>query len=357
MNVLLLSKYDNAGASSRYRTLQYIDYLKERGINVSVNSLLDCYYINKIFSKSKPSIFYTIKQYTKRIVTLLKSKNRYDLCWIEGELFPYIPYFIEKYFLPKNYVAEYDDAIFHNYNMHRNKWVKKLLGKKIDKIMRKSKHVIVGNEYVKQYAIKAGANDVTILPTVVDAYAYIPEDNGYEPKEKVTIGWLGSPTTVKYISMIEPVLKSIANKSNVKLTVIGGEYTLDGIETSYHHWPDKWSEAEEIALLNKIDIGIMPLIDSPWEKGKCGFKLIKYMACGKPVVASPVSSNLEIVTHNSNGYLAHDLPEWESYLLNLVNDAEKRRQYGVRGRQKMLENYSLQATSPVLYEVLVNASK
>lgn len=355
MKVLLLAKYDKSGASSRYRTLQYLDYLKEQGIDVTVDSLLDRDYISRIFSGQKTSFSYYLKRYFKRFNLLLFKKKEFDLCWIEGELFPYLPFFLEKLLLPEYYVAEYDDAIFHNYDMHRLPWIRKLLGQKIQKIMQRSRHVVVGNEYVKEYVLAAGIDKVTILPTVVDANIYQPCVNAPKKDSPVVIGWLGSPTTVKYLSVIEPVLRAVAEKANVKLCVIGGEYQLDGIETLCHHWPDKWSESEEIALLNQIDIGIMPLIDSSWERGKCGFKLIKYMACAKPVIASPVSTNKEIVVHGQNGYLAQTAKEWEDFLLKLVSDAELCRQYGQAGRKRMLESYSLQMTAPLLCDVLYNA--
>lgn len=352
MKVLLLAKYDQAGASSRYRTLQYLDYLNKKGIKVTTQSLLDSEYIGNIFSKKKTSIFYYLKQYSKRLATVLFQKNNYDLCWIEGELFPYLPFFIEKFFLPKRFVVEYDDAIFHNYDMHRRSIVRRLLGKKISHIMQASQHVIVGNDYVKQYALQAGADKVTVLPTVVDAQVYQPSTEEKKQDDKIVIGWLGSPTTVKYLGAIEPVLQAIAKKAQIKLCVIGGEYKLENMDTICHHWPDKWSEAEEIALLNQIDIGIMPLVDSSWERGKCGFKLIKYMAFAKPVIASPVSSNCEIVVHGENGYLAESEKEWEEALLALITNATECRAFGQKGRERMVEKYSLQTTAPILYNVL-----
>lgn len=356
MNVLLLTKYDQSGASSRYRTLQYLNYLKNRGINVTVNSLLDSSYIEKIFARKKISFLYYVKRYFLRLYFLLFKIKKNDLVWVEGELFPYIPFFIEKFLLPSRYVVEYDDAIYHNYDMHKKSLVRKLFANKIKNIMKKSSHVIVGNDYVKEYAEKAGANKITTLPTVVDATVYAPSEINHD-NDEVTIGWLGSPTTVKYMRLIDPVLKSIAQKTNVRLSIIGGEYQVDGIKTSYHHWPDKWSQAEEIDLLNKIDIGVMPLIDSPWERGKCGFKLIKYMACAKPIIASPVSMNNEIVQHGINGYLADTLAEWEEYLLNLINDAALRKKYGESGRKYMMDRYSLQATAPVIFSILEASAK
>lgn len=352
MKVLLLAKYDQAGASSRYRTLQYLGYLNKKGIEVTPQSLLDSEYITHIFAKKKPSLFYYLKRYFTRFTTLLFHKHKYDLCWIEGELFPYLPFFIEKFFLPKHFVVEYDDAIFHNYDMHRRSLVRWLLGKKIPQIMSASQHVIVGNDYVKNYALVAGASKVTVLPTVVDAEVYQPAPQQNKKKEKIVIGWLGSPTTIKYLNTIEPVFQAIAEKAPIKLCIIGGEYKLENIDTLCHHWPDKWSEAEEIALLNQIDIGIMPLVDSAWEKGKCGFKLIKYMACAKPVIASPVSSNCEIVVHGVNGYLAESAKEWEEALLKLIADAAECSAFGQKGRERMVEKYSLQTTAPILHAVL-----
>ena len=353
MKVLLLTKYDYSGASSRYRTLQYLSILKEKGIDIVTSPLLDSHHIKKIFAKQKVSFLYYLRRYFKRIFLLLLKRKKFDVVWIEGEIFPYVPFFLENFFLPNRYVAEYDDAIFHNYDQHRFFFIRRLLGKKIDQIMSKSQHVVVGNEYVKNHAYQAGAKKVTILPTVVDAMVYAPDSPVLcEENIPVVIGWLGSPTTVKYLKLIESVFVSIAKKANIKLSVIGGEYCPEGVPTECYHWPNEWSEAEEIAYLKKIDIGIMPLIDSPWEQGKCGFKLIKYMACAKPMVASPVSTNKEIVIHGENGYLANTLEEWESYLLALIRDADKRQRFGEAGRKNMLETYSLQVTAPMMCHIL-----
>jgi glycosyltransferase involved in cell wall biosynthesis len=224
--------------------------------------------------------------------------------------------------------------------------------------MQYSKHVIVGNKYVQEYAIKVKAPRVTILPTVVDANVYTPSGSKQNSNKPVIIGWLGSPTTVKYLSLIEAVLARVAKQASIKLMIIGGKYPLiPEVNMVCYHWPNQWSEKEEVTWLNQIDIGVMPLTDSPWEKGKCGFKLIKYMGCAKPVVASPVSSNNDIVTHGVTGYLASTEKEWEEHLLTLIYDMERSIQFGTAGRLKMLEKYSLQSTAPILHRILLDEFK
>ncbi len=356
MKILLLTKYDYSGASSRYRTLQYLPYLRKHGLSIEVSSLLDEKHIHNRFAGKTSSLWYFIKRYLKRLRVLITQRKKFDIFWIEGELFPYLPFFLEKWFLPKNYVAEYDDAIFHNYDQHRLKIVRWLLTKKISQIMKYSRHVVVGNHYVEEYALKANAPKVSILPTVVDEKVYCASMGEKSSHSPIVIGWLGSPTTVKYLSLIESALTQVAQKVDIQLMVIGGEYpSINGVNTVCYHWPHQWSEKEEIAWLRQIDIGIMPLVDSPWEKGKCGFKLIKYMGCAKPVIASPVSSNNDIVIPEKTGYLADTMKDWEASLLNLIQNNEARRQFGEAGRERMVEKYSLHATAPLMYHVLMAA--
>ena len=117
-----------------------------------------------------------------------------------------------------------------------------------------------------------------------------------------------------------------------------------------------WDEATETAGIGNFDVGIMPLPDNPWERGKCGFKLIQYMACGKPVVASPVGVNREIVVEGVNGFLASTQKEWVDALLRLKEDPDLRRTMGEKGRRMVEEEYCLQVTAPRLHRILLNAA-
>ena len=207
MKILLLSRYGPLGASSRVRSYQYIPYLKAHGIDVTVASLLGDDYLRKFYSGRVNHLSARIGPYFQRLFALSKSR-RFDLLWIEKELSPWLPSWCEVLIarLRIPYIVDYDDANFHNYDAHSNILVRKLLGNKIDAVMRNAALVIAGNEYLVTRAKKAGARRVEYLPTVVDLERYSVRNN--VENSFFTIGWIGSPATVKYLEMIRPVLSA-----------------------------------------------------------------------------------------------------------------------------------------------------
>jgi glycosyltransferase involved in cell wall biosynthesis len=138
--------------------------------------------------------------------------------------------------------------------------------------------------------------------------------------------------------MLSPVFKRLSEEEQIKVKIIGGDIELEGVDIVNV----KWSEVTEANEILSSDIGIMPLHNSLWENGKCGFKLIQYMACGLPVVASPSPANREIVLHGESGFIAKDLDEWYKYLKHLICNKEMRRSFGENGRERVEEQYSYQ---------------
>lgn len=340
MKILLLSRYSHLGASSRLRSYQYLPYLKAYDIDVTVSSLLSDDYLRKFYSGSANQLTERISSYFQRFIQLFKS-TRFDLLWIEKELFPWLPSWCEMLIVRLGipYIVDYDDAIFHKYDTHSNILVRKLLGNKIDAVMRNAVAVTAGNKYLMARAKKAGARRVEYLPTVIDLERYFVKDTVEKPI--FTIGWIGSPTTAKYLEMIRPVLSQWDKKNNARFVIIGADsFKIDGIRVE--HRP--WSQDSEVLEIQKFDIGIMPLPDNLWEKGKCGYKLIQYMACGKSVIASPVGVNSEIVEHGTNGFLARSGIEWLKALGILYADHELRHEMGKAGREKVESAYCIQAT-------------
>jgi len=167
------------------------------------------------------------------------------------------------------------------------------------------------------------------------------------------VGWIGSPSTAKYLQMLASSLETLSALFPLRLRAIGGGgVRLPGVEVE--NLP--WSELEEVSMLQGCDIGVMPLADTPWERGKCGFKLIQYMACRKPVVASPVGVNREIVVDGVNGFLASSHDEWVRALERLKSDPELRKTMGANGRRMVEEKYCLQVTAPRLHWLLLEAA-
>jgi glycosyltransferase involved in cell wall biosynthesis len=223
-----------------------------------------------------------------------------------------------------------------------------MLGAKIDSVMRNSSAVVAGNEYLADRARRAGAKRVEILPTVIDIDSY--PIRPMPSNEVFTIGWIGSLSTARYLSDIQPALMEVCRDNAARLIPIGiKSLDLEGVPFDLMQ---PWSEEKEIEESYKFDVGIMPLPDTPWERGKCGLKLIKYMAASRPVIASPVGVNKEIVDHNVNGFIASTLDEWSETLNSLRGDRLMRERMGREGRRKVEAKYCTRVAAPFLADVL-----
>jgi len=350
MNVLFLTRYSSLGASSRYRILQYLPYLRENGFVCAIQSLFDDKYLENLYQgqRSKLAI---LSAFYKRCLVLREQIN-FNIIFLEKELLPYVPIFFEdllcKMKIP--YIVDYDDALFHQYDCHKNIFIHQLLKNKISDVMRRSAYVVAGNNYLAEYANRTGAANVEVIPTVVDLSRYTVKEYDLKNKqENFVIGWIGSPSTTGYVEQVIPVLKEICKDGRSNLRLIGaGPVNL--ADMPFESIP--WSESTEIKWLKSFDVGIMPLPDTPWARGKCGFKLIQYMACGLPVVASPVGVNKEIVEHGINGFLAETDDEWMQALSILKDNPDLIKRMGAAGRHKVEKKYSLQVTAPRLINLL-----
>lgn len=328
------------------RIYQYVPVWHALGIDVHISPLLSDDYLKRLYANQVTNWFEILRDYLIRVVRLLRARN-FDLLWIEKELFPNLPAWFEQALraLGICYIVDYDDAIFHNYDLNPH-LVKRLLADKIDKVMRNAALVVCGNAYLAERARSAGACHVEIIPTVIDLERYDILDP--VPRQFIAVGWVGSPSTAKYLDLVAPALKALTETYRLQLRVIGAEFSWPGLDVDCR----PWSEETEVREIQDFDIGIMPLIDSPWERGKCGYKLIQCMACGKPVIASPVGVNQEIVAHDSNGYLASTVEDWVYAFDVLFSNAQKRLEMGVQGRKLVEERYCLQVTAPRLARLL-----
>jgi len=356
LRILALTRYGRMGASTRLRFLQYIPVLESRGFQVSVAPLLSDVYLRRCYTGQSPDWLSLGGAYSRRLFALLRVRE-FDLLWIEKELFPNLPAWAEIMLrrLRIPYVVDYDDAVFHNYDLGQH-LIKKFMSRKIDRVMQEATLVVCGNTYLAERAQDAGAHCVEVVPTVIDLQKYsVRPDSLYESKrETITLGWVGSPATVKYLEGISQALQRLATMCPVRLHVIGAQYSVPGLEVECRTWHEE-SEASEI---QKFDIGIMPLPDFPWERGKCGYKLIQYMACGLPVVASRVGANKTIVKDGVTGYLVRDMEEneWLAALESLCTDVEVRRNMGLQGRLAVEKFYCLQVTGPRVAKLLAEAA-
>ncbi len=356
MRVLLLSRYGALGASSRIRSYQYLPHLEAAGIHVDVSPLFDDVYLRNRYAGGKPNPLKIAVAYARRI-RALAGRQAYDLAWVESEILPWLPARLGSFLCGGRngmpYIVDYDDPMFHRYDEHGNPVVRKLLGRKIDEVMARSRTVIAGNDYLAGHARRAGAGHVKILPSVIDLdhYRWNAESDD-RPTGPFTIGWMGSPSTAKYLELIEPALHEIGARGGYLLSLVGSGYMrLDGIPTQVH----QWTEADEASRISSFDAGIMPLSNDNWSRGKCGYKLIQYMACGRAVIASPVGVNTDIVEDGVNGFLASTHDDWVEAIDRLRSDGTLREKMGLTGRRKIESEYCVQRTAPDLVEIMRDA--
>jgi glycosyltransferase involved in cell wall biosynthesis len=216
---------------------------------------------------------------------------------------------------------------------------------KIKWLCKWSYKVSAGNQFLANYAKKYNRS-VSIIPTVVDTkhrYASLVDQRNIRP----SIGWTGSHSTMKYLDPIIPVLQKLEEKWDFDFYVISNkepEYQLRSLKFI------KWNEQKEIDDLCKINIGIMPLESDQWSEGKCGFKIIQYLALGIPAIASPVGVNNKIIEER-NGFLCNNNEEWYSALSVLLADHDLREEMGSAGRKKIISRYSIQATEALFLDL------
>lgn len=347
--VIFFTKYTRTGPSSRYRNFQYLPALQAAEIKYTVSPLFDDAYLAHKYTKGRAPLWHVFWAFIRRLFSTL-TVPRGAMVVVEYEMLPFFPAFLEHWLAWRgcHVVADYDDALFHQYDQHPNRWVRLLLGGKIARVMRLADAVVAGNEYLASYARRAGARRVVVIPTVVDLVRYSDTPPVLD-STLFTVGWIGSPSTARYLRDIAPALAEVCKEGRAQVRLIGsGPIDLPGVPVEVL----SWSEDSEVDEMCHFDVGIMPLPDEPWARGKCGFKLIQYMACGLPVVASPVGVNSEIVENGGNGFLASTTYEWVSALRKLAVDRDLRIKMGLTGRKKVEEQYCLQVTAPKLVALL-----
>jgi glycosyltransferase involved in cell wall biosynthesis len=345
MRLLILAMHaPNQAPGQRFRFEQYLDALRARGVDVHFSGLVDAQSARILYSPGNilRKAALTLRSILVRLIQI-PSFRTYDTIFVQRQaLFVGGP-FIER--LARAFRArliyDFDDAVWINDASTFNSrfgWLKNT--SKVPRIIAMSNLVIAGNRYLADFALQRNSN-VVIVPTTIDTDTYVPRmtPQGDGP---VTIGWSGSFSTIEHFKTVVPVLRRIQSKygDRVRFRVIGdGSYRNEELAIS----GIPWNAATEIEDLRTIDIGLMPLPNDEWVRGKCGLKGLQYMALGIPTVMSPVGVNGEIIQHGKNGFLAGRDDEWVEVLSTLIEDPVLRADIGAAGRHRVVEAYSVNA--------------
>lgn len=352
IRVLGFSLYGSQAASHRVRLSQFQPGLAAAGINLQIQSLLDNDYLQRSFSGARPSLRSLLAAYGRRLQAL-HQVDRFDLAIVYGDLLPFVPGWLELQLLQIPFVYDCDDAFFLKYRTGRLRLLQPFLGAKADRLMAAADAVTAGNAGLATYARRFSSN-VAVLASVVDTELFCPAASPLIPAadRPFTVGWIGSPSTAPYLRLLVQPLQQLAQERAVRLLVVGGiAPTIAGVEVI----EQPWSLKQEVPLIQQFDVGVMPLPDTPWARGKCAYKLIQCMACGIPVLASPVGANVDAVPPGC-GLLAESPQEWLDALRRLAAEAELRHRLGHTARQWVEEHYSLRSALPVLVSVIQQAA-
>ncbi|MBR3568259.1 MAG: glycosyltransferase family 4 protein [Salinivirgaceae bacterium] len=341
----------------RFRFEQYTDFLESEGFTITYSFLLNAWDDRHFYQRGNYLLkcWIALKCVIIRLFDVLRAW-RYDYIIVYREAHFWGWAIFEKLLSMSRaaMIFDFDDAIWLNDTSESNKnlsWLKS--SAKTAKIASLANVVTVGNSFLADYARQSNRN-VVIVPTAIDTDAY--KYRGAVDSEPVTIGWIGSTTTLKHFQNAIPALTAIklkyGNRVNFKVIVdVDYEVPELGLKST------KWRKDTEVEELNKVDIGIMPLPDDRWSCGKCGFKGIQYMALGIATVMSPVGVNTDIIEHGANGFLASTDSEWVDCLSQLIESVELRQRLGEAARKTIDERYSVRSQQGNLLNAILLAGK
>lgn len=336
-------KYGNLSASVRNRFLKYFLILK-KDFKININILFDNYYFEQRIINNNFVLLNILTSFVKRFFQVLFVKNHSRVI-VQGELYPYTPNFLERLLIIKKckIIYDLDDAIFHKYDQSNF-----LLKHKFKFLFRNSHKVIVGSNYLKNKVKKLGAKNVKLIPTSIDLKNFKTVHK--KKNKKFTIVWIGSPSTTCYLNLIADILNHFQNKENSRVILIGADQNKIITKNNFEFY--KWSPLNEVNLLKKSHIGVMPLLNNKWEKGKCGFKILQYFSSQIPALVSPVGENKFIVDNYKNGFFAKNKNDWYKYLYLAKKNSVLIRKMGLNGYKKIKKLYSIDQNKYIFKEFI-----
>lgn len=353
MKVLFICPYPREIASTRQRVLQYVPYLIQKGVVCHVSSFMSSNFYKFVYRPRRVlgKIYYTFSGCARRFNDLL-NLSTYDVVFVQREAFPFGTTFVEQCLAARRPVIyDFDDAIYRMNPAKPSLAPFLRRPSKVTDVISLARCIIAGNRYLAEYAAQYNKH-VRIVPTCIDTDNYTPPVS-QDKEGTLVIGWIGSRTTISYLLDIKDVLSDVAKKYNVVFRVVANDTINLGFRTEFK----QWTLDEELEDLRDFDIGIMPLPDNEWTRAKCGYKIIQYMSVGKPVVASPVGVNREIIQDGCNGYLAEGQKHWYEKLSALIEDGSLRTEFGKRGRRTVEERYSLKVNAPKVYSIIEKSAQ
>ena len=347
MRVLgLVASIRNTSPGQRFRIEQWAPILRQDGIEIDfapfesplMHGIL--YQPGRVLQKVA-----SVLDGFRRRISRVRGAGKYDAVYLFREAALLGPAVFERWLdsMKIPIVYDFDDAIFVRYISPANSYLSLLkFHGKTRTICRISSHVMVGNAYLAAYARRYNSK-VTIVPTTIDTDQYTVADR--RPPAIPTIGWTGSFSTMKHLSSIRNALREVARRETVRLRIIGARSEeFEGLPVEFV----PWRAESEVSDLRPIDIGLMPVPDDAWNRGKCGCKALQYMALAIPTICSPVGVNTEIIRDGENGFMASNDGEWIEKITRLLRSTELRKRLGAAGRRTVEEKYSAKVVAPVV---------
>lgn len=346
---LVPSLYDTS-PGQRYRIEQWTPVLRERGVEIDYRPFEDEELHALLY---KPGNMAQKLRLVARCLanrkSILRSVREYDAVYVFREAAvlgpPVFERLIHRSGVPM--IFDFDDAIFVPYRSPSNGYLSYLkFPSKTRTICRLASHVMAGNPFLADYARQVNKH-VTIVPTTIDTEKYTV-DAAKKTSDPPVIGWSGSYSTVQHLDTLRSALQRLAKEERFRLRVIGTpNYELEGVEVEAMPWRSQ----TELEDLQRIDIGVMPLPNDSWSKGKCGLKALQYMALGIPTICSPVGVNTDIIQDGENGLIAGTEDEWVEKLKQLLHSAPLRERLGMAGRATVEAEYSAKVQAPRVYQI------
>lgn len=349
--ILFVCPYPLACApSQRFRFEQYLDILIKNNFSYTFSPFLDDKTWQILYKNGFKfqKIIGILGGFLRRFI-LLFSVLKYDYVFIHREASPIgLPFFewITAKILRKKIIFDFDDAIWLPNTSENNKMVAKLkFHSKTALICSWAHKTSVGNAYLQEYATQfKTAEKVIINPTTIDTEnLHLFSDR--KIKETIIIGWTGTHSTIKYLDNILPIILELEQKYTFEFRIISNQkpnFEVNGKDFTPKSFVFKqWNKTTEIEDLSALDIGLMPLDDDIWAKGKCGFKALQYMAVGTIALVSPVGVNTQIISHKENGFICDSLQDWKNALIFSLENPKEMENIRQNARKTIVERYSV----------------